>query len=60
MVESQAISRVFRLGQSGDVKVVRYIVKGTVEEVIISASPYRLPQADNKFLRGCELSNLGS
>jgi SWI/SNF-related matrix-associated actin-dependent regulator of chromatin subfamily A3 len=33
MVENQAIGRVLRLGQSRNVKVVRYIVKGTVEEV---------------------------
>jgi SWI/SNF-related matrix-associated actin-dependent regulator of chromatin subfamily A3 len=33
MVEKQAIGRVLRLGQKRNVKVVRYIVKGTVEEV---------------------------
>jgi SNF2 family DNA or RNA helicase len=33
MVEKQAIARVLRLGQGRNVKVVRYIVKGTVEEV---------------------------
>ena len=33
MVEKQAIARVYRLGQTRNVKVVRYIVKGTVEEV---------------------------
>jgi SWI/SNF-related matrix-associated actin-dependent regulator of chromatin subfamily A3 len=33
MVENQAIGRVQRLGQTRHVKVVRYIVKGTVEEV---------------------------
>jgi len=33
MVEAQAISRVARLGQNSEVKVVRYIVKNTVEEV---------------------------
>lgn len=32
-VEEQAIARVYRLGQTRNVKVVRYIVKGTVEEV---------------------------
>lgn len=35
MVEKQAIARVYRLGQTRNVKVVRYIVKGTVEEVSI-------------------------
>jgi hypothetical protein len=34
MVENQAIARVLRLGQTRNVRVVRYIMKGTVEEVI--------------------------
>jgi SNF2 family DNA or RNA helicase len=33
MIENQAIARVLRLGQTRDVRVVRYIMKGTVEEV---------------------------
>lgn len=33
MVESQAIARVSRLGQKKNVSVIRYIMKGTVEEV---------------------------
>jgi len=33
MVEHQAIARVQRLGQTEVVRVIRYIVKGTVEEV---------------------------
>ncbi len=33
MVESQAIGRALRLGQEKNVHVVRYIMKGTVEEV---------------------------
>jgi hypothetical protein len=33
MVESQAIARVNRMGQTTNVRVVRYIMKGTVEEV---------------------------
>ncbi len=33
MVESQAIARVLRIGQIRDVRVIRYIVKHTVEEV---------------------------
>jgi SWI/SNF-related matrix-associated actin-dependent regulator of chromatin subfamily A3 len=32
-VESQAIGRVLRLGQEKSVKIVRYIMEGTVEEV---------------------------
>jgi SWI/SNF-related matrix-associated actin-dependent regulator of chromatin subfamily A3 len=33
MVESQAIARVARLGQKKKVSVIRYIMKGTIEEV---------------------------
>jgi len=33
MVESQAIARVNRMGQTRNVRVVRYIMEGTVEEV---------------------------
>lgn len=33
MVERQAIGRVVRLGQTKDVVITRYIMKGTVEEV---------------------------
>jgi SNF2 family DNA or RNA helicase len=33
MVESQAIARILRLGQTRNVRVVRYIMKATVEEV---------------------------
>lgn len=36
MVERQAVSRVDRLGQKRDVRVVRYVVKGTVEEVFLN------------------------
>jgi SNF2 family DNA or RNA helicase len=32
-VENQAIGRILRLGQEKSVKIVRYIMKGTVEEV---------------------------
>jgi len=34
MVENQAIARVLRLGQTRNVRVVRYIMKGTAEEVL--------------------------
>jgi len=33
MVEAQAVDRVHRIGQKRDVKVTRYIVKDSVEEV---------------------------
>ncbi|KAF2829839.1 DNA repair protein rad5 [Ophiobolus disseminans] len=38
-VESQAIGRVLRLGQEKSVKIIRYIMKGTVEEVGCAISP---------------------
>jgi hypothetical protein len=36
-VESQAIARVLRFGQHREVRVVRYIMRGTVEEVLKTA-----------------------
>ena len=33
MVEDQALDRVYRIGQTKPVTTVRYIVKGTLEEV---------------------------
>ena len=33
MLEDQALDRVYRIGQKKRVKTVRYIVKGTLEEV---------------------------
>lgn len=38
MVENQAIARIERLGQDRVVQVIRYLVRGTVEEVRISTS----------------------
>lgn len=32
-VESQAISRAIRIGQTENVLVTRYVIKGTIEEV---------------------------
>jgi SNF2 family DNA or RNA helicase len=32
-IESQAIGRVLRLGQTAQVVIVRYIMMGTIEEV---------------------------
>jgi len=42
MVEKQAIARVYRLGQTRNVKVVRYIVKGTEEEGMRSQQARKL------------------
>ncbi|RDW85273.1 hypothetical protein BP6252_02863 [Coleophoma cylindrospora] len=46
MVESQAIARVSRLGQEKNVSVIRYIVKGTVEETMRSQQIRKLALAD--------------
>lgn len=47
MVEHQAIARVLRLGQKRNVKIVRYIMKGTVEEVRVS--PHLQDVGDRKL-----------
>lgn len=52
MVENQAIARVLRLGQTRNVKVVRYIMKGTVEEVSQLATRLKLPLLNIRFLQG--------
>lgn len=41
MVESQAIARVNRMGQTRDVRVVRYIMEGTVEELELQTQQTR-------------------
>jgi hypothetical protein len=38
MVESQAVARVVRLGQKKKVSIIRYIIRGTVEQVSHSYS----------------------
>ena len=42
-VESQAIGRVVRLGQTKPVTVFRYLVKDTVEKVSWGLSPFPFP-----------------
>jgi len=34
-VEEQALARVYRLGQKKSVETVRYVMKGTIEEVSV-------------------------
>lgn len=41
MVENQAIGRVLRMGQGRSVKVIRFIVKGTIEEVRLNQNIFR-------------------
>ena len=50
MVENQAIGRVLRIGQGRDVKVVRYLVKGTIEEVILRGEETMTILADNQMI----------
>jgi SNF2 family DNA or RNA helicase len=50
MVENQAIGRVLRIGQGRDVKVVRYLVKGTIEEVISRGEETMTILADNPII----------
>jgi SWI/SNF-related matrix-associated actin-dependent regulator of chromatin subfamily A3 len=38
-IESQAVGRAFRLGQTQQVSVVRYIMAGTVEKVSLTTPP---------------------
>jgi hypothetical protein len=58
MVESQAIGRVLRLGQERNVRVVRYIMKGTVEEVRTISTLADVQLTDNRRLR-CKVSKSG-
>jgi SNF2 family DNA or RNA helicase len=48
-IETQAIGRAYRLGQSESVKVVRFIISDTVEEIIYAANI-----EDNKKYNGIE------
>jgi SNF2 family DNA or RNA helicase len=48
MVESQAVARVVRLGQKKKVSIIRYIVRGTVEQ----ASHLRCEQSTIANLMG--------
>ncbi|KAH8646023.1 P-loop containing nucleoside triphosphate hydrolase protein [Tricladium varicosporioides] len=48
IVDSQAIGRVFRMGQTRKVKVLRYITKDTVEEVSFEI---QFPSASSYLLR---------
>ena len=38
MFEDQALDRVYRIGQTKEVTTVRYVVKGTLEEVTCNTS----------------------
>ncbi len=40
MVEAQAVDRVHRIGQKKSVKITRYLVKASVEEVSLTLDPH--------------------
>ncbi|PMD57824.1 uncharacterized protein K444DRAFT_592612 [Hyaloscypha bicolor E] len=46
MVESQAVARVVRLGQKKKVSIIRYIVRGTVEQTMRSQQQRKIALAD--------------
>ncbi|RDL38799.1 uncharacterized protein BP5553_03139 [Venustampulla echinocandica] len=46
MVEAQAVARVIRLGQKKQVSIIRYIVKGTVEQTMRSQQQRKLALAN--------------
>jgi SNF2 family DNA or RNA helicase len=42
MAEDQAMDRVHRIGQAQEVRIIRYLVKGTIEMVsVVSIDPLR-------------------
>jgi SNF2 family DNA or RNA helicase len=59
MVEAQAIARVNRLGQKRNVRVVRYIIKGTVEEVRFSLYD-RVEEMTKHYSWNCKHSKYAS
>lgn len=59
MVEYQAIARVLRLGQTRNVRVVRYIMKDTVEGVSSKLCNVKLKPADIRS-RNYSRNNYGS
>eukprot|EP00041_Stephanoeca_diplocostata_P022377 m.532596 g.532596 ORF g.532596 m.532596 type:complete len:891 (-) comp22047_c0_seq4:345-3017(-) len=48
-VEDQAIDRVYRIGQTSDVKVERFFIKGTVEERILALQEKKRKLAASAF-----------
>lgn len=46
MVESQAVARVVRLGQKKPVSIIRYIIRGTVEQTMRSQQQRKIALAD--------------
>lgn len=48
-VERQAIGRVLRLGQDREVKVIRYIMKRSIEEMVEGRQQFKLQMASGGF-----------
>ena len=46
MSESQALDRIFRLGQTKEVKTIRYIMKGSYEEQVLKLQRRKQELAD--------------
>jgi hypothetical protein len=58
MVEDQAVGRVLRLGQTKEVKVIRYIMKNTVE--VVRQSCLKTISGRLMHLRACDLNRGGN
>lgn len=56
-VEEQAIARVLRLGQRTEVRVIRYIMRSTIEEVRLSIRDIVLGPKELTSRRACVLNN---
>lgn len=59
MAEAQAVDRVHRIGQTRDVKITRYIIKDSVEEVSCVCYLVSHVQA-NHVLTSCAWTNLAA
>lgn len=54
--EAQAVERVHRLGQVRDVEIVRYIMRGSIEEKILEIQEEKMKMADMTMNRNNKVS----
>lgn len=54
--EAQAVERVHRLGQVRDVEIVRYIMRGSIEEAILEVQKAKTEMADMTMNRNHKVS----